>query len=167
MKSPMRLLQKKKELITEAHSSWVLRTNLPSTHVSPAGRRQSPFHLVCLTPRSRRYRNITLSRGPRPIWAKLSHQPHLHCAHSAYSLASFAEAQPPGFLSQSSGVACTGESSLPAAHIRCQLRWDSIPVSAASRQAAGFGKLDPLVRYGEVLPCLRSAPLNSWGKVGS
>lgn len=46
MKSPARLLQKKKRTDNgSTHSSWLLRINLPSTHVSPAGRRQSPFHL--------------------------------------------------------------------------------------------------------------------------
>lgn len=124
MNSPMRLLQKK-TLITETHSSWVLRTSPPFTQVSPAGRQEPPFQLLCLTPRSLRYLNITPSWGVLSLAGLIPRQPHLHCVGSAHSPTSCADPAP-GFLSQAQG----GPAPVKAACLqptRCQKQWDSNP----------------------------------------
>lgn len=84
------------------HSSWVLRTSLPFTQVSPAGRQEPPFQLLCLTPRSLRYLNITPSWGVPSLSGLIPCQPHLHCVGSAHSPMSCADPAP-GFLSQARG----------------------------------------------------------------
>lgn len=137
MNSPARLLQKKSTDNRSTHSSWVLRTNLPFVHVWQAGKNYH-FVCVCLTPRSCRYLNITPSPGVLSL-SGLRFLTSLTCTALMVTLLTpphLSEAQPQGFLSQSSGVACTShEHSPPTTHIRCQVRWDFNPCFGRGQQA--------------------------------
>lgn len=138
MNSPARLLQKKSTDNGSTHSSWVLRTNLPFAHVVWQTGKNCHFVCVRLTPRSRRYLNITPSPGVLSL-SGLRFHTSLTCTALMVTLLTpprLSEAQPQGFLPHSSGAACTSrERSLPATHIRCQVRWDFDPCFGRGQQA--------------------------------
>lgn len=162
MNSPARRLQK-----TSADNGSTLQLaseNYSALHTR-LSRRPASHHHTCvyLSARSLRYLNITPSRGPGPIWAKVSPQPHLHRVHSAYTPTAFAEARPLASC-PSSGVACPGESCLPACHphpVPGALGFQSL----FQRLAAGLGEVGLPAGCGEVLSVYPLPELV--GKVGS
>lgn len=150
MNSPARLLQKKSTDNGSTHSSWVLRTNLPFAHVVWQAGKNCHFVCVRLTPRSRRYLNITPSPGVLSL-SGLRFHTSLTCTALMVTLLTpprLSEAQPQGFLPHSSGAACTSHEAAclqPTSGARCD--GISIPALAEGsrlwkfRLAAGCGEV--------------------------
>lgn len=164
MNSPARLLQKKSTDNGSTHSSWVLRTNLPFAHVVWQAGKNCHFVCVRLTPRSRRYLNITPSPGVLSL-SGLRFHTSLTCTALMVTLLTpprLSEAQPQGFLPHSSGAACTSREP------RTQPACNPHPVPGAMgfrsllwQRAAGFGSFAWRQDVGRC--CLSTHYLNSCG----